>query len=296
MHSSTHNFGSYLWLLLGVFACSTAVILIKASETPATLLAGWRLVLAALVLAPVFLRDFARHRDRFRWRDCAASLVPGILLGLHFASWNVGARLTPAANASLIVNLTPVIMPLVVYLMLREILTRREGWATTLAMAGMLVLGIGDFHFEPEWLLGDLVCFGSMILFTVYLVFGRRRKAPTLWLYLVPLYAFGGVFTLLLGVAVHGSWGILAWREVAIILGLTLIPTIIGHSILNRSMKALRPQVVALFNLGQFIFAGVMAYIFFAELPGPALYAAAFVLTAAVWLAVMPAGRLPWSK
>lgn len=234
MHSSTHPFGSYLWLLLGVFTCSTAVILIKASETPATLLAGWRLALATLFLVPVFLRDFARHRDRFRWQDCRGSFVPGILLGLHFASWNVGARLTPAANASLIVNLTPVIMPLVVYGMLRETITRREAWATALAMVGMLLLGAGDFHFEPDWFLGDLVCFGSMILFTFYLVFGRRHSAPTLWLYLVPLYAFGGLFTLLLGVAVDGSWGVFTWRESAIILALTMIPTITGHSLLNR--------------------------------------------------------------
>lgn len=217
--------------------------------------------------------------------------MPGLLLGLHFASWNVGARLTPAANASLIVNLTPEIMPLVVYGMLRETLTRREGWATALAMTGMVLLGAGDFHFEPDWFLGDLVCFGSMIFFTFYLVFGRRHQAPTPWLYLVPLYAFGGLFTLLLGAAIDGSWGLFTWRESAFVLGLALIPTIVGHSILNRSMKVLRPQVVALFNLNQFIFAGVMAYLFFHELPGPALYVAAILLISAVWLAVMPARR-----
>jgi drug/metabolite transporter (DMT)-like permease len=56
-------------------------------------------------------------------------------------------------------------------------------------------------------------------------------------------------------------------REIAFIVGLGLIPTVTGHSIMNYSMKHLRGQVVSLANLNQFIFAGIMAWILLGEKP-----------------------------
>jgi len=100
-----------LILLLGVFACSTAVIMIKASGEHAVLLSSYRLFIGAVALTPLFLRDLRRHRDSFRLRDLRRSVIPGLLLGAHFISWIIAARMTTATNASLIVNLVPVAMP-----------------------------------------------------------------------------------------------------------------------------------------------------------------------------------------
>jgi len=56
-----------LLLLVGVFACSTAVIMIKACSEDAVLLSAYRLLIAAIALTPVFWRDYRRHRDRYGW-------------------------------------------------------------------------------------------------------------------------------------------------------------------------------------------------------------------------------------
>jgi len=72
-------------------------------------------------------------------------------------------------------------------------------------------------------------------------------------------------------------------KEILLIIGLGIVPTVVGHSILNYSMKHMRGQVVGVMTLLEFIFAGVMAFFFFSEIPSRAFYpAAALVLAGAV--------------
>jgi drug/metabolite transporter (DMT)-like permease len=114
-----------------------------------------------------------------------------------------------------------------------------------------------------------------MLLFSFYLVSARvNRSFPDIWLYLVPLYAVAGIICLLVAFVVSGPLSLLSWRDVLIVMGLAIVPTILGHSILNQSMRHLRGQIVSVFNLFQFLFAGVLAYFLFGEVPSPVFYAA----------------------
>ena len=91
-----------LLLLAGVAACATAVIMIK--QRPASmhpvLLASLRLFVAAVALTPFLVRDYLRHRGRFRLGDLKATLLPGAMLGLHFVTWIIGAEKPPSANVT----------------------------------------------------------------------------------------------------------------------------------------------------------------------------------------------------
>ena len=271
-----------LVLVFGVFCCSTAVIMIKASGIHPVALAFWRLAVATVFLTPLYLRDLRRSGGGFSFRDVRASLLPGLLLAIHFITWIRGARMTAAANASLIVNLVPVVMPLLMALLVRELVTKRELAGTALGMVGIVLLTGGDLHF---W--GDVVCFGSMLFFATYLALGRRnRDAAGLWLYVVPLYGTAAVLCLLACVPFTNPFRPYELHEYALILGLGLVPTVVGHSILNVSIRRLRGQVVSILNMGQFIFAGGMAYLFFGEVPPATLYAASVLLVGGAALAV----------
>lgn len=275
-----------LLLVFGVWACSTAVLFIKASETHPILLAGLRQLVAAVALSPLFWRAYRRHR--YPPRRLLGSALPGIVLGIHFISWIFGARLATAANASLIVNLVPVTMPFFLYAMFREHPTRGEYVGTALAMTGVLILARTDLSLDPQYFKGDVVCFCSMLFFCFYLALGRRnRNVPSLWLYVVPLYAAGGLFCLLVSlVALRPFPATLPGREIALVLGLGLVPTVIGHSILNVSMRRLPGQLVSIVNMGQFISAGFMAYFLFSEVPPPAFYLASVLLVGGGLLAI----------
>jgi drug/metabolite transporter (DMT)-like permease len=269
--------GIYFLLVGGVFAASSAVIWIKLSSLDPYLLSAYRLLGAALLLLPVFFLAWRRARERFTLgRLFRRAVVPGFLLALHFITWVDGARRTDAANASLIVNLVVVAMPFFLWFVLREGLNRREWVGTGFAVLGVIILGVGDYHLAPENLIGDLVCFLSMLLYAGYLVAGRtQRDLPSLWLYVVPLYAVGGLICLGFGLAAGSRPEALPLNETLILLALILIPTLLGHTGINLGLKYIRGQVVGLFNLLQFVFAGIMAYFILREVPIVAFYPAA---------------------
>lgn len=269
----------YLLLITGVAAAATAVIFIKASTTSPLLLCAWRQLLAVAILAPLFWGAWRRHADRYSLRHLGRCVLPALMLAAHFISWTIGARRTDAANASLIVNLVPMVMPFLMFFIAREQITRRELTGTLLALLGLVVLGAGSFSLRPEHLPGDAICFGSMLLFALYLVCGRvNRDFPSLWLYVVPIYGISGGCCLVIGAIAGQGLVPTSGKEWLLMLALALVPTVIGHSILNDAMKHLRGQVVSLCNLGQFIFAAIFAYLLLGEIPTVAFAVAAALI------------------
>lgn len=274
-------------LLVGVFFCSTAIIFIKASAIHPVLLASLRVLVAMSLLLPIFLRDL--KREPIPLSQCLrTSLLPGLLLGIHFMTWLIAARMTSAANASLIVNLIPVVMPFVLFALVRERVNRLEIGGTLLALAGTLVLFGADFQFSHAFFMGDIICFISMFFITIYLALGRRKRTyKSIWLYVVPIYGVAGVVALITSLflvnPLQEPWSL---RELWLLMGLAVLPTVFGHSILNWGMTHLRGQLVGLLSMGQFIFAGIMAYFIFSEIPAREFYPACALVIGGAALAI----------
>lgn len=283
-----------LALLVGVFTCSTAVIWIKASETHPLLLPAYRLIIATVLLAPLFVREVRKlrrgaegwegwegreGREGYSRKHLWRCFWPGIALAGHFITWTLGARETMAANATLIVNLVVLAMPFFLYFAIGERVNRGEIIGSVLALSGVVMLTARDYAASPGNLDGDLWCFVSMLLAAWYLTLGRRnRDFPSIWLYVVPLYFVAGLACYAVAIVAGAPYReLLSWEETGYMLALALVPTIMGHSLLNYCMKHLRGQTVSVSNLGQFIFAAVMAFFFFGEVP-PLLFYPAGVL------------------
>ncbi len=272
---------SILLLIFGVFCCATSVLMIKASGLHPAVLSAYRLLGAALLLSPLYVAAARKHRAEYSVRDLRRTLLPALTLALHFISWAQGAQWTRAANATLLVNLSPVAVPFLLFLTMREKVTRAEILGTACALGGVAWLASSDFGLDRRYLLGDVTCFGSMLLFSYYLVLGRvNRAVPNLWLYLVPVYAIAGALCLLVALIVADPFGPHPPRAYLMALGLAVIPTILGHSILNHSMQRLSGPVVGVCNLFQFLFAGALAFVLFREAPRPAFYGAGILVVA----------------
>jgi drug/metabolite transporter (DMT)-like permease len=279
-------------LIFGVFCCATAVIFIKASVEHPVLLSSYRLLVAGVALTPLFLRDARQYSSAVVRQHLRSTLLPGILLGLHFISWIIGARMTTAANASLIVNLVPVVIPFFLFSMIREKPTRGELQGTAFALSGMFLLTVTDFNLSRTYFWGDVLCFVSMLFFTYYLALGRKNRGlVSIWLYVVPLYYLAGVFCFIVALGLVNPIKPYPFREIALIFALGLIPTVMGHSILNYAMKTLRGQLVSVINMGQFIFAGILAFFLLNEVPGVAFYLASLLIIIGAWLAINATAR-----
>ncbi len=271
-------------LIFGTFCCSTAVIFIKLCDVAPALLSSYRLLIAAAVLTPLFLRDMGRYRGRYTRRHILRSIVPGLMLGLHFITWMIGARETTAANATLIVNMLPIVMPFTLYVMIRESLTLRELLGTAITLVGVAILAAGDLNLSGSNLLGDGMCVVSLILLSFYLTLGRRnRDFPSIWLYVVPLYFFAGISSFLIAVWFTAPPDINSATDLMCVLALGIVPTVIGHSSINWCLKHMRGQIVSLASMTQFVFAGVIAYFLLDEMPQWVFYpACVFIITGTV--------------
>ncbi len=296
MNLSRSTWPRALLLLFGVFCGSTAVIMIKASTEHPLLMAAWRLLVAALVLSPFFFRDLRNRDEPYGWRELSWTVLPGILLAAHFMSWKIGARLTLVANASLIANLTPVAMPFFLWMFYRERVTRMEILGTLCTLSGLVILSAANVRVNPENFRGDLICFASMLAFAAYLAQGRRNGPRlSLWLYMVPLYTIAGLICLITASFFINPVKPYTTENILFILGLGLIPTVGGHTILNYSMKFFRGQVVSVTNLAQPVFAGVMGFLILHEAPKGVFYLAAAVIILGVMI-VLNAGWLERSR
>jgi len=280
-------------LFVGVFACSTAVIFIKKSGLDPALLAGLRQLLAAILLLPLFFWARRRHAGAWRWADARRCVVPGTTLAAYFTAWVIGGRATLAANATLIVNMVPLATPFFLALLAGERMKRAELAGTAIGLCGVLLLSAADFRAESATLVGDAICFVSMLLFALYLALGRKnRDIPSLWLYVVPLYAIGGVLCVLVGIVHAGGLGEWSPREAVYVLGLAGVPTVVGHSLLNLALKHLPGATVSVGNLGQFLFAAFMGWVLFGEVPKPVFWPASALIVAGALIAVWgPVGR-----
>ena len=281
----------YGLLLLGVFACSTSVLFIKASATPPLVLAAVRLTLAGLLLAPLLRRETQRYPE-FASRHQRRAWLPAVLLAVHFASWAYGARMAVAAQATLIVNLVPVAMPFLLAAIAHERITRREILGTLVAFAGLVILTARDAWAVDANVWGNVVCFAAMLLFAAYLALGRRnRDYPSIWLYVIPLYQRAALVAWMLAIPQLTQWPWASLREWALLFGLTLAPTVVGHSLLNASMRHLRGQVVSLANVSQFVFAGLMAAVIYGEVPSPTFFVASALAVGGIALVVLAPQR-----
>jgi drug/metabolite transporter (DMT)-like permease len=278
---------TYLALVLGVFACATSVIFIRLSEVEPVLLSSYRTLVAALFLMPVFIGRVKKHRAELTLGHFRCVFWPALALALHFISWTMGARLAPATNATLIVNTAPLVMPFFLYLMMREVVNRQEIIGTLVAFSGVMILAGGDFTLSPEYLLGDLICLGSMVMVAFYFCLARlNRDFPSIWLYLVPVYGLCGILCLLAAVVLGVPPQPLSLKECLLMLALGCVPTIIGHSLINYSMQQLRGQIVSVANIGQFFFAGLMALLIFGEWPSLSFYLACPLVLIGAFIAI----------
>lgn len=261
--------------------------MIKASTLHPVLLASLRLLVATVVLSPVFVRDLRKHRATYTWTHARASIVPGLVLAAHFISWIVAARMTPTANASLIIGLVPIAMPFLLAVLVHERLTRDEILATAVALCGVVFLTATDLNLAPQYFWGDVLCFVSMLFYAFYMALGRKnRHHPTVWLYLVPLYLVAGLVCFIIALFFVNPFQAYSMQDVLLILGLGIIPTVVGHSLVNYAMKHFRGQIVSIINMAQFVFAGMMAYIFFNEVPRWTFYIASALLVLSAWIAI----------
>jgi drug/metabolite transporter (DMT)-like permease len=196
----------------------------------------------------------------------------GVVLALHFWSWNASIHLTTiAASTTLATSLQPGFVAILSIIVVHETPSRRQILGLTIATLGAISITAPDFMSgaataaTPNPLLGNLLSLSAAAAAAVYMVVGRKLRARLgAWSYVALVYS-AALVTML---CIAGASGIHVApqppRDLLIFVGLAIGPMLLGHTGMNWALEHLPAYIVNLTMLGEPVGATLLA----AVLPG----------------------------
>lgn len=282
-----------LVLLFSLLGISVAAPLVRLSDAHPVAIAAWRLGFSLIVVAVALAATGGWQQFRtLSRRGVAIALGAGVLLALHFWSWNSSVGLTTVAASVVLVSLQPAIVAAASAFWLRERPGARQSAGIGVAIVGAVVVALPDLLASgtttsgSRALLGDALALVGALTAALYYVCGRRlRRTLDLWPYVGLVY--GACFVTLVAIAGALQVPMLAQppRELAIFAGLAIGPMLIGHTGMNWALKYLPAYVVNLTVLGEPVGATLLAAVLpgIGELPSLAtLFGGALILVGAL--------------
>lgn len=257
-------------LVLAVLGVSLSGPLVRLSSAHPIAIAVWRLIYSLAIIAiPVLWTGAWRHWLSLDRRSIGIAAAGGVLLALHFWSWNASVGLTTIAASVVLVNIQPLIVGALSAYWLSESPSRQQWLGIGVALAGALVVVWPDLargvSTSGSALLGDGLALIGAITAATYYVIGRRLRATIdLWAYVGLVYGVCLATLLMLALALSVPLGPFPAQENAIFAGLALGPMLLGHTGMNWALRHARAYQVNIVLLGEPVGATIIA----AMLPG----------------------------
>lgn len=279
---------------LAVVGIGASAPLIAAIAAPALAIALWRNLLGTVALLPWGLARAGDDlvmvcRDR---RLRRVVLLSGVALAAHFAAWVPAVTLTTVAAATALSAVQPVWNALIARYLGHHV-GRRMWVGIVLAVVGAIVLTGLDLRGDREALLGNLLALLGGMAAAVYVALGAAaRTQVSTTAYAVSCYAVCSV--VLLGVCVVAGVPVTGFdpRTWAMLLALTVLAQLLGHTLLNRAVGTVGPVVVALVILLEVPAATLIAAWWLGQVPPLAVLPAAALVLGGVAV-VVTAGSGP---
>ena len=278
----------YPVLVLAVLFVSFGSVLIRLAEAPPLAVSFYRIALAALCLFP-----FAARGARSSWKTLTPRrrlvlLASGAALAVHFATWVASLSYTSVAASVLLVNTAPLFAVVFSWVFLHEKAPGVVLAAIGLALVGAGLIAVGDWTGTAGSLGGIVLALVGAVTLAAYHVIGRGlREALPLNAYVLGVWSVAAATLLafcLVGRVPLGGYSPKAWLLFA---ALALVPTLAGHGLVNRSLRALPAPTVGLFLLGEPLGASALAWLVLDEVPGAWTLAGGAVVLLALALVLL---------
>lgn len=256
----------YIALAVGVAAVSTSAIFVKLTSAPAPVIAFYRLFFSTLLVLPLFLAKCLPQLKTMSRKDWSYSALAGVLLAFHFILWFESLNYTSVASSVVLVTLQPLFAFIGTYFFFKERVSVRGVISALLAIAGSAVISWGDFRISGLALFGDFLALAACAMVTAYLLFGQGvRKRHSLTLYTFIVYAVSSVTLLIYCLALKYPLSGYPQQDWMYFLLLAAVPTLLGHSLFNWSLKWISTNVISVAILFEPVGSIILAYFFLAE-------------------------------
>lgn len=234
------------------FATSSPLAKSATGIAPLVIAAG-RCAVAAIVIGVATPRATASAVRALRPRDRWALPMAGLLLAAHFGFFLGGLATTSLPAAVALVSLEPLAVVVAAWIAFGLRPTRGEGAGVVVASVGAMIVASGAGSGEHR-IMGDLLVLGAVVLYGAYVAAARGlRDAMPMMPYAASVYGVAAVALLPLAIATRGATASApAWSWCAVV-ALGLVPTLIGHTLVQRAARRISPAIVALTSPGETI-------------------------------------------
>jgi drug/metabolite transporter (DMT)-like permease len=272
-------------------ACGAALIAfapigMRLSEVGPQATAFWRFVFALPILA---LMAFLLPRDKgplaLSRRQVGVLMIAGLFFGLELGLWHIALGKTSVLNATLMSNMTPLIVAAAGFFLFKEPITRAFLIGVAVAVSGALMLTTARAQAGGASWVGDLFGLASAFGYAIYLILVRdaRRTLDVRTVMLITTAAAAAYAlpaALVLGEAIWPQ----SWAGWAVVIGLGVVTQAGGQGLIAAGLGRLPLALSAVLLWVQPVTAAGLSWLLFGEALGPlALLGAALVL-GGVWI------------
>ena len=261
----------YLLLVIGIFAVSTAAILIKTALPFASpiAVAFHRLFFSAIIAILILLVTKKEEKFAFDLKLLGLLTLSGVFLAFHFALWTWSLDLVSINSSVIFVTTSPLWVGLLSPIVLKERVPGRFYIGVLFAFSGGLLIAIlGNNIGGVNTLPGLLMALLSAWMVAGYLLVGRKvvNKIST-ELYVSIVYSIASIVLAVLLLFFERGYQTYSPKIYLIFLLLALVPQTLGHTSLNRALTRLPVRIVSLALLFEPIGSSILAILFLKELP-----------------------------
>lgn len=291
-----------LVLIFGVFAVSTAAILIRLTTASSgtqgigfsLFIAASRLTIASLILLPAWrnLQPTQLSPGAIKY-----GLAAGICLAVHFATWITSLSFTSIAASTTLVTTNPVWVAILSWLWFQEKPTKSTIFGIAVAFAGGVLIASGDFNttVNNSPLFGNFLALVGAWMVSLYLLFGReaQRRGLGIGSYVAVAYSTGALVLLPLPFIFGSTYFGYPVAVYFYIFLMAIASQVIGHTAINWAMRWISPTLVTLAILFEPIGSSILGYLIFQEVPGLLVLIGAIIMLGGVALAILGAKEKP---
>lgn len=290
-----------LAVLVGACCIALAPIMVKLSPLGPQGSVFWRLAFAVpFLLLWTFME--LRHRSvRGGTSEAAAPrpwlwmVLAGMLFAADLITWHAGIVRTSAANATMLANLTPVVVVLVTWVTTRKLPHGLFLTAVAIALVGSGLMSGGTPGQTPEQLTGDILSALTSVWYAAYILVTARVRGSVgtgeamlvTTVVALPL-AWGAC--LVAGEPLWPSGGDLVQQALSMwpLLVLGIVVHVAGQGLLAFALGRVSAAIASVLILIQPVGAALLGWVLLHEVLGPVQLVGGALVLFGVWLARRP--------
>lgn len=275
-----------LILFLGVLGISISAILVRMSNAPSLVLATYRMMWTVLILIPLTLKKTLPEIKKIQKKDTAIAILAGIFFALHFTFWFESLKHTTIACSTVLVDTDVIFASVGFCLIMHGKIPKKGILAIAITVCGSILTALSGGTSTEGSFFGNMLALTAAVLIACFTLIGKYMRSRNISTSAFTLIAYTVcLFTLLIldfatGTPIIG-YGI---KELLIGLGMAVFCTLLGHSVLNWTLKYLSPGYVSAVKLCEPVFATILGMIIFKEIPSIIQVIGAIIIISGVYM------------